>query len=40
MDNASIPQFWDKYIAISKLYKVRDAVLRWYVRAAENYIKA
>ena len=40
MDNASISQFWDKYIAISKLYKVRDAALRWYVRAAENYIKA
>jgi integron integrase len=40
MDNASISQFWDKYIAISKLYKVRDAALRWYVRDAENYIKA
>jgi integron integrase len=40
MGNASISQFWDKYIAISKLYKVRDAALRWYVRAAKNYIKA
>ena len=40
MGSDSISQFWDKYIAISKLYKVRNAALRWYVRAAENYIKA
>ena len=40
MDNHSISQFWDKYIAISKLYKVRDSALRWYVRYAESYIKA
>jgi integron integrase len=40
MDVHSAPRFWDKYIAISKLYKVRDAALRWYVRHAENYIAA
>ncbi len=40
MDNDSISQFRDKYIAISKLYKMRDSGLRWYVRDAENYIKA
>ena len=40
MNDPSIAQFWDKYIAISKHYKVRDGALRWYVRHAEAYIKA
>jgi len=40
MNDPSIAQFWDKYIAISKHYKVRDRAVRWYVRHAEAYIKA
>jgi len=38
MINQSDSRFWDKYIAVSKLYKVRDSALRWYVRFAEQYI--
>ncbi len=34
------PGFWDKYIEISKRYKVHDNALRWYVRHAEAYLKA
>ncbi len=33
-------RFWDKYIEISKRYKVHDNALRWYVRHAEAYLKA
>ncbi len=33
-----MPEFWDKCIAIARLYKVRDSALRWYVRDAERYI--
>jgi integron integrase len=40
MDDSLGARFWDKYIAISKRYKVRDTALRWYVRHAENYLKA
>ena len=40
MNSHSVPGFWDKYIAITRLYKVRDSALRWYVRHAEGYIKA
>ncbi len=39
MDDPSNSRFWDKYIAVSRLYKVRDSALRWYVRHAKNYIK-
>jgi hypothetical protein len=38
MNDHSAPVFWDKYIAIARLYKVRDNALRWYVRHAERYI--
>jgi hypothetical protein len=38
MNDHSAPEFWDKYIAIARLYKVRDNALRWYVRHAERYI--
>ena len=40
MDDSKGSRFWDKYIEISKRYKVRDNALRWYVRHAENYLKA
>lgn len=40
MNDPSSPRFWDKYIALSRLYKVRNSALRWYVRHAENYLKA
>jgi len=40
MNNQSVPGFWDKYIAIARLYKVRESALRWYVRHAEHYIAA
>ena len=40
MIDQSDSRFWDKYIAVSKLYKVRDSALRWYVRFAEQYIRA
>jgi len=39
MDDDSVSHFWDKYVAISKLYNVRNSALRWYVHDAENYIK-
>ncbi len=29
MEANSASHFWDKYIAISKLYKVSDSALRW-----------
>jgi hypothetical protein len=38
MNDHSVPEFWDIYIAIARLYKVRDNALRWYVRHAERYI--
>jgi hypothetical protein len=40
MNNHSVPGFWDKYIAISRLYKVKESALRWYVRHTETYIAA
>lgn len=40
MNNHSAPGFWDKYIAIARLYKVKEPALRWYVRHAETYIAA
>jgi integron integrase len=40
MKNPNQSQFWDKYIYKTKLYNIKPAVARWYVRHAENYIKA
>jgi hypothetical protein len=40
MENPNQSQFWDKYIGKTKLYNIKPAVARWYVRHAENYIKA
>lgn len=40
MDDPSNSRFWDKYIAVSRLYKVRPSALRWYVRHAETYLKS
>lgn len=40
MDHHSVPGFWDKYIAIARLYKVKENALRWHVRHAEAYLAA
>lgn len=40
MNDPTNSRFWDKYIAISRLYKVRVSAVRWYVRYAEKYLKA
>ena len=36
----SISRFWENYINITKSYGVNPASIRWYVRHAEEYIKA
>ena len=36
----SIARFWDKYIEKTKLYGVKNASAKWYVKHAEGYIKA
>ncbi|MDH5446989.1 MAG: integron integrase [Gammaproteobacteria bacterium] len=36
----SVSRFWENYINISKSYGVKQSALRWYVRHAEDYIKA
>ena len=38
--NNSVSHFWENYINISKSYGVKPGALRWYVRHAEEYIKA
>ena len=38
MNHQSAPGFWDKYIAIARLYKVKESALRWHVRHAETYL--
>ena len=38
--NQSVSRFWENYINISKSYGVKSSVLNWYVRHAEEYIKA
>jgi len=35
-----VSRFWDKYIEKTKLYNISDGTARWYVRNAEQYIKA
>ena len=38
--DAQISRFWDKFISKTKYYKVKPDAIRWYVRHAEEYIKA
>lgn len=33
-------RFWDKFIYKTASYRIKPAVARWYVRHAEDYIKA
>ncbi len=40
MIDQSVSRFWDNYIAKTKSYKVKSSAVRWYVRHAEDYIKA
>ena len=40
METDSVERFWEKYINKTKTYKVPDKSVRWYVRRAEEYIKA
>ncbi|MDZ7660848.1 integron integrase [Thiohalophilus sp.] len=40
MDNPSVSRFWDNYIEKTKTYNIKPKVARWYVRHAEQYIKA
>ena len=36
----SVSRFWDRYIFKTKSYVKNDTAARWYVRHAEQYIKA
>ena len=40
MELDSIERFWDKYIDKIKRYEVFTKCVRWYVKRAEEYIKA
>ena len=40
MELDSIERFWDKYIDKIKRYEVSTKCVRWYVKRAEEYIKA
>ena len=40
MKDQSVSRFWDNYIAKTKSYKIKSSSARWYVRHAEDYIKA
>ena len=40
MDNPFVSRFWDNYIYKTKAYNIKPKVARWYVRHAEQYIKA
>jgi integron integrase len=40
MESDSIERFWDKYIVKTKSYNVPPKSTRWYVKRAEEYIKA
>lgn len=40
MESDSIERFWDKYINKTKSYNVPPNSKRWYVKRAEEYIKA
>jgi integron integrase len=38
--DAQISRFWGKYIEKSKRYGIKQSVVRWHVKHAEQYIKA
>lgn len=38
MTDQSVSRFWDNFVAKSTRYNVKPAVVRWYVRHAEQYI--
>lgn len=40
MSTQSESRFWDKFIYKTASYSIKPAVARWYVRHAEDYIKA
>ncbi|MFV2061187.1 MAG: integron integrase [Gammaproteobacteria bacterium] len=40
MNEQSVARFWEKYIEKTKRYGVKKGVERWYVKHAEDYIKA
>ena len=40
MTDQSVSQFWDIYIAKTKSYKIKPSIARWYIRHAEDYIRA
>jgi len=40
MTTQAASHFWDKYIEKTKIYGIKEKNSRWYVRNAENYIKA
>ena len=40
MDKPSVSRFWDNYIQKTISYNVKPKAARWYVRHAEQYIKA
>ena len=39
MSSSSISRFWDKFINLTKTYKLRPGADRWYVKHVEAYIK-
>lgn len=40
MNDEKIARFWDNFITKSKSYGIKDSAIRWYVKHAEQYIKA
>ena len=40
MTEQSVSRFWDNFIYKTKAYSIKPDVARWYVRHAEQYIKA
>lgn len=40
MVDQSISHFWDNFIEKTKTYEIKRSAAKWYVRHAENYIKA
>ena len=40
MDAEVIDRFWEKYINKTKLYRVPEKSIRWYVKRVEEFIKA
>lgn len=40
MVDQSVSHFWNKYTLKTSIYNIKDDAVKWYVRYAENYIKA